>query len=122
MYSFNATVTLPDDTPMTAHQLIQATLTARTYATAQQEADAKSRFYNAVVAELIVIPADDILTGDAFRRVTNGVCDSNFDENDLTSDLVANAVKKISPCALSNRVFYQNSGGNVNMDFECSLQ
>jgi len=122
MYRFDATVSLTDSTPMTAHQLIQAAIEARTYPSAQQKADDKSRFFNAHAAELKLTPIDDaVKTGAAFRRVTNGVCASDFDDADLTETVAANTQKVIRPCALSNQVFYQETGSAVEILFDVTL-
>jgi len=116
MFSFNGTVTLPAGTPMTGNQLIQAALQARTYDTPEQKAAAQSQLMNST-GELLVVPTAAVMTGDAYRRVTNGVCDANFVAADLTSTIPAGAAKKISPCALSNRVFYSAAGGPVDFEF-----
>jgi|SRR5580765_9115385 len=116
MYSFNGLVTLPAGKAMTGSELIAAALLARVYDAPQAELDAIARFQNAV-GELIVVPSADCMTGDCFRRTTNGVCDANFVAADLTSTIKAGAAKKISPCSLGGRAFYIAAGGTLDFEF-----
>lgn len=131
MISYFISTSLPNDTPLTAHELILAAVTARTYATAAQKADAIRRISaGGPAGEIFVRPAADVYMMDAYKKVTNGVCDttSPLVAGDFTAlpgggiVLGADISRRVGNGAdLKHRVFFQASGGAVRVDFEIGI-
>lgn len=119
MLQLNTSVVLPDDTPMTFRQLIQAAIAAREYDSAQQETDAINRMSHGPVREGIIRPMDNIYLMDAYK--------DEHVEADFTAEpgggeiLLANQVKVLANGMDLSRLVYQNSGGNVVIYLDISL-
>lgn len=122
MISFNGSLVLPDDTPMTILEMVQAAIAARTYTTQAQEDAAVSRFAGARITEGFFSPATDVYMIDAYKGVgPNGkAVAASWAGADFTAApgggevIGADESKHFNNGVdLNSRVCYQNSGGDV---------
>src|SRR4051812_7827683 len=118
MIRFIGATTLPDDTPLTCQQLIQAAILDRTYDSESIRDAAAARMRSATVGESFATPAvDGVFAIDAYKGVRNGeVIEGELVEADFadgepleggTSRRVGNGLP------LGSTVVYQKTGVDV---------
>lgn len=129
MNHFIGSVSLPNDSPKTIQELIQAAISARTYpgaAGAQQKYDAASRITNLVAEEGFMIPAGDVYMIDAYKGNLNGVAvAASWVGADFTGVpgggiVISGGISRHfnHGAALGSRVLYQNSGADMAIELD----
>lgn len=122
MNQFSGSVSLPNNTPMTIGELVQAAIAARTYPTAQAETDAINRANPLIVGEGFVRPkVTDVWMIDAYKGVRNGVViAADWAAGDFTmvpggaQQLIAEESTHFNNGVdLATRVLFQDSGAAV---------
>lgn len=135
MFRFNGSAVLPDDTPLTAQQLIQAAIEARTYPSAKQKSDAKRRWTSVVSGGGFFRPQGNVYTIDAYKGVRNGIVindesdDPIWIEADFTAspgggEIVEGGTSRYfdKEIDFGHTVLYQHSGADVVIYFNVFIK
>lgn len=132
MIQFNGSAQLPDNSPKTIQELVQAAIAARTYGTQAQEDDAVNRFGGGrTISEGFMRPeGGDIYMMDAYKNVTNGQASAtgwtlpgDFTAVPGGGEPVTDGTDKhfnngVDP---GSRVLWQNTGAAVTIYFDLSF-
>ena len=123
MISFNGSLVLPDDTPMTLLELVEAAIAARDYGTAAQTTAAANRFPGMRITEGFIRPTADTYMIDAYKSITAGghvdaagwTTPDDFTAEPGGGELINGDIEKHFNNGVDSqsRVLYQNSGDDV---------